>query len=496
MEGVDSWITKWADFLPEEMAFTIDGKSVTWAELDARVNTVARHLLDVGIEPGDRVGAFMLNRIEYLEILFAVSRVGAIFVPLNTRYAPRELAYALDHVGVRYLATEEALAETVTAAGYDVPTLWLSQWPVADDGAPVERVDSLARWDADGFLLFTSGSTGAPRAVLHSHASFLFGSLDSMAIHGYSCRDRIVTALPLCYTGGMNVIAAIAHSGASLVLFSEFDAGAMLSAIDEYQATVVQGVPTMLDRMVDHPEWDSTSMASLRLVRTGGAPVPVALIEAWAQRGAPVSQAYGLTESFGSGFILHARESTAYGATGRPSFTLEARLVGVENDEEVPVGEVGEICLRGPQIMKGYWNEPEATERAIVDGWLRTGDLGRRDERGLFQIVGRIKELIVTGGLNVYPVEVEHVIREAPGVLEAAVIGRPSDRWGEEVVAIVVTKDGARVTEEDITAHVRALLADYKCPKSVVITAEPLPRTTSGKVAKTRLADLVGAVHG
>lgn len=486
MQGVDSWVRKWATINREGIAVTYRGERVTWRELDRRVDVLARHLMVRGIRRRDRVGCLMPNCVEFLVTLHAVSRIGAIFVPINVRYTPPELARAVRHVDMSLLVVDESFRDLVTKSGIDIDLLWRGEWP-ADDGTG-EPVESMARWEDDGFLLFTSGTTGSPRAVMHSHESFLWTSLDSILIHGYSSRDRLVTPLPLCYTGGMNVATSMAHSGAELVLAESADPGHLIDLIETHRATLFHGVPAMCQRLVDHPRWEEADLSSLRLARTGGAPVSAALMEAYAKKGIALTQGYGLTESGGTGLMLHAREAHHFGKAGRPCFSVEVKIVNPATGEEVGPNEVGEILLRGRQLMRGYWNEPEATAAVLRDGWLWTGDLGTVDEDGLFAITGRSKDLIVSGGLNVYPAEVEHVITAMPGVVEAAVLGVPSERWGEEVVAVVIVDKDADVDEARVIEHCRANLADYKCPKRVVLDYEPLTRTASGKIIKREAA--------
>lgn len=490
MEGVDAWVRKWATIKPRGAAVSHRDVTLSWAELDRRVDLVAHRLLELGVAPGDRVGCLMQNRPEFLETLFAVSRVGAVLVPVNVRYAPRELAFAAEHVTMSVLVTEESFAPLVADSGVELVQLRLEEWP-QDQGQPA--LQPAARWEDVGFLLFTSGTTGTPRAVAHAHEAFLWGSLDAVMVHGYSSHDVLVTPLPLCYTGGLNVATSLAHAGAHLVLAETAEPGHLLDRLSRHRATLFHGVPTMCQRLVDHPAWAETDLDALRLVRTGGAPVPGHLMEAYADRGVALTQGYGLTESGGTGLTLPPWESHRFGKAGSPSFCLEVKVVDPATGDERTTGVVGEILLRGRQVMRGYWNEPEATERTLRDGWLWTGDLGVRDEDGFFEITGRAKELIVTGGLNVYPAEVEHVLIEAEGVLEAAVLGVESEKWGEEVTAVVVVADGCRHDAESLIAFVRERLADYKTPKRVVVTSEAFVRTASGKIIKGRAAERLGA---
>jgi fatty-acyl-CoA synthase len=478
--GMHSWVRKWAMINGSQAAVTCDGFSVSWAELDHRVDVLAQHMVSLGITAGDRVGCLMPNCVEFVQALHAASRIEAIFVPINIRYTSSELAFAAKHVDLSLLMVDESFAEVVADANLTTTMLWRSGWPT--DGEPFAQ-KSATQWSDDGFLLFTSGSTGAPRGVLHSQESFFWTSMDAVLIHKFNSNDKMVTPLPLCFTGGLNVATAMAHSGGELILMSSFDADAALTLIEARKATLFHGVPVMCQRLVDHPRWPTADLSSLRLARTGAAPVASGLMQAWLERGIPLTQGYGSTESAGAGFTLPAKDAHRFGKCGRPSFYADIKVVAPDTGQPVPVGEVGEILLSGPQVMRRYWLEPEATAATVREGWLWTGDLAFVDEDGFYEITGRSKDLIITGGLNVYPAEVEHVVRAAPGVLEAAVIGTPSLQWGEEVVAVVVPS-GADVDTDQVIAYCRTVLADYKCPKLVLVSRQPLPRTASGKVVK------------
>jgi fatty-acyl-CoA synthase len=491
MSGVDWWPRRWAIIQSGRPAVTCDGVTVSWGELDRRIDSAAEALADLGVSRGDRIGCLMPNCVEFVVALHAAARLGAVFVPINVRYTASELRRAVDHVGVRVLTADDGFAELVSASGIDVVTVWRSAWPSAS--AP-PRADAGARWDDDGYLLFTSGSTGTPRAVLHSRGAFMWAAMDTVLIHRFNRDDVMVSPLPMCFTGGLNVATALAQCGGHLVLMPAFDAGDALELIGSYRGTVFHGVPLMCQRMADDPGWQSADLSSLRLGRTGAAPVSSGLMQAWLRRGVPLTQGYGCTESAGSGFTLPAEDADRFGKCGRPSFYADVSLVSPATGEPVAPGEVGEIVLRGPQIMRGYWREPEATGEAIRADGLHTGDLAFVDEDGFYEVVGRSKDLIITGGLNVFPAEVEHVVRAAPGVLDAAVVGVPSERWGEQVVAVVVAAAGLDV--EAVLAYCRAELADYKCPKSVVVQDGPLNRTASGKIVKAGVRERALAALG
>ena len=491
MQGVHWWIRKWASIQGDSPAVTAGGETITWAELDRRIDVLAAHLDALGIAAGDRIGALMPNCVEFLVTLHATSRVGAIFVPINIRYTATELRFAADHAGLAVLAVDEGFADVVTEASVAATVLWRSDLPTEGPGW---GRDSPTGWDDDGLLLFTSGSTGTPRAVLHSQAAMLWTSMDPLLIHRYSRQDVMVSPLPLCFTGGLNVATALAHCGGELVLVDTFDVDTVFDLIESRRATLFHGVPVMCQRLLDHPRWATADLSSLRLGRTGAAPVSSGLMQGWLERSIPLTQGYGSTESAGSGFTLPVEDAHRFGKCGRASMYADVRIVAPSTGEPVPVGEVGEIIMRGPQVMRGYWREPQATAAAVRDGWLWTGDLAFVDDDGFYEIAGRSKDLIITGGLNVYPAEIEHVLRGAPGVDDAAVVGVPSERWGEEVVAVLVAQ-GNPLDVDQVLAHARALLADYKCPKSFLVHDDPLPRTASGKIIKNEVRAFVLAAH-
>lgn len=499
LEGVSAWVHQWAITNPAGRAFTVvGGESITWSQLERRVQRLAVDLLARGIRAGERVGCLHSNSPEYLVTLHAVARIGAVFVPVNHRYAPRELRFVVEHAGMSLLVVGEQFEDLVARSEVVVPLMTRADWLALEGtAAPAAAADwDSPSWEDLGFLCYTSGSTGSPRAVELTHANFYWMSIDPILTHGIRSDDRMLTPLPLCYTGGMNSVMSLVHAGGELIVMDQFDAEHALEAIGEHGATLFHGVPVMAQRMARATGWERADLSSLRQARVGGAPVGLDLIETWLARGVAITQGYGLTESAGAGFQLHVRDCRRVGKAGRPSFYMDAKVVDGETLEEVATDVVGELLLRGPQIMRGYWNDPDATAATFDDGWLRTGDLVSRDDDGLFEVVGRSKELIITGGLNVYPPEVEAEVGTLPGVCEVAVFGIPSEEWGQIVVAVVWPEAGAEVTPEGIMQGSRAALADYKCPKAVHLAREPLPRTASGKILKRAILEQFTSTTG
>jgi fatty-acyl-CoA synthase len=470
---------------PEGCAIRFAGEDVTWAELDARVDRAAGRLAALGIGPGDRVGCLLTNCPEFLETVFATAHLGAIFVPLNVRLAPPELAYIVENAGIGALVTEAAFDDLVSRAGVTVGQLRRETW---DEPPSVAVLPPACRWDQDAFICYTSGTTGLPKGAVLTHSNVFWTALDTILAHGVSSDDRMYAPLPLCFTGGLIPVAmAMAHAGAALILEAQFDPGKALVDIAEQRITMFFAVPFLFETMLQHPRWDDSDLSTLRVAKAGGAPVPKALLEAYAGRGILLTQGYGLTEGGGLNLTLAEQDTQRkLGSAGLPVFYGEAKVVD-EAGATVEPGTVGEMCVRGPEVMRGYWENPAATAEVLRDdGWLHTGDLAVADEEGYFTIVDRKKDMVISGGLNIYPAEVEAVLVRAPGVAEVAVFGVPSARWGEETVAVVVAAPG-QVDEATLMRLCSDNLADYKRPKRLILRSEPLPRTVSGKVLKRDL---------
>lgn len=489
-EGVGTWLRGWSRLRPADTALRFDDLALTWSDLEQRADAVAAALAELGVGRGDRVGCLLSNCPEFLDTVHAAALLGAIFVPLNVRLAPPELRFVAGDAGLAALVSESPFDEVIHAAGLEVSRLDRERWP-STGAAPSP---SPTRWDDDAFLCYTSGTTGRPKGAVLTHANLLWTSIDTIHAHDLGATDIMYAPLPLCFTGGLvNVAMTMVHCGGTLVLETGFDPGRALAAIEEQQVTAFFAVPLLFDAMRQHPRWPTADLSSLRVAKAGGAPVAPALLEAYQERGIVLTQGYGLTEGGGSNLSLPERDAhRKLGSAGLPTFYGDVKIAD-EQGSEVGVGDVGEVCVTGPHIMRGYWQNDAATREAFQDGWLRTGDLGVRDDEGYVTIVDRKKDMIISGGLNVYPAEVEAALQGLEGLAEAAVIGVPSERWGEEVLAILVPTAGAEIDEEAVRARLRAQLADYKRPKRLVVRTEPLPRTVSGKVRKPDLREHYGA---
>jgi fatty-acyl-CoA synthase len=492
--GIAGWVSGWARLRPAAPAIIFDEQTITWADYDEQVDRWATALREVGVERGDRVGLYLRNRPEFLYAFFAIARLGAIAVPVNHFLSRREVSYTLGHSGAQVVVTDGSFDDVIAEV---TPELAVRHWLSCVDPPPAVRASGRPApisvpigLDDPCVILYTSGTTGRPKGAVTTHGGILFSTLQWVIQIRHAPGDVHICHFPLAFTGGtMSATTPAVHSGVTMILEREFDPGRTLAAIERYGITFVAGVPTMWKAMLDHPAFATTDLSSVRLGFVGAAPVPLPLIDAYRARGVPFAQAYALTEGNGLCLSLPAEDvARKVGSTGLDLLYCEGKVVDDSGAECAP-GTVGELVLRGPVVFAGYWNDPEETAKTLVDGWLHTGDLASRDEEGYFTIVDRKKDLIITGGLNVYPAEVENVLFGIEGVREVAVVGVPHDRWGEEVVAVIAGDPS--LTEDGVLAAARRDLATYKVPKRIVFAAE-LPKTLSGKVQRRRvLAELV-----
>lgn len=491
----------WARWQPQGEAIVFGDRSVSWAELHESTNRIANGLIERGVRRGDRVGILSGNCVQYLELAIAGYKVGSILVPLNVRLTPPELRYIVQHSGCRAVVADEALADLGTAAldaldgdvmriglapGFGVHFDQLRSANASDPNTPVAS-DDIA------YLCYTSGTTGTPKGAMLSH-----GNVSAMAYNRILADDLVTTSraylpFPLSFTGGLVSMWAPTYlGGATLVLDTAVDPTRALQIIQDQDITNFSAVPVIWDMLIQHPDFSNYDLSSLKIIGSGGAAVPAALLERLQAAGLPMSQGYGLTEGSGMNTWLRATDAQRkLGSCGRPLMHTQVRTVDPDSTElvDVAAGEVGELIISGPEIMVGYWNNSEATAETLVDGWLRTGDLARIDDEGYVFIVDRSKDMLISGGLNVYPAEIETVIAAVPGVAECAVIGVPDERWGEVPLALVGALPGVLLDPEVIAAACREVLADYKRPRRIVVRDEPLPRGMSGKVLKRQLRD-------
>jgi O-succinylbenzoate-CoA ligase len=480
------------------------GRRFTFPELNARCNRTAELMRGLGVRKGDRVALLLLNGVEYVECFFALAKIGAITVPLNWRLLAHELAFILKDSGASVLVYGSELRSTVAELhGGGPEATAVREWlqvggqdgrdPFArsyDDlhRAAREREPEIAAEEEDElYIMYTSGTTGLPKGAVHTHRSALWACFTIAMTADVRYRDRYLIVLPLFHVGALTPLTGNVHRGCTSVVMRAFDPARLFETIGRERVSVLLAVPAMLSFMLQVPDLDRYDLTSLRWIMSGAAPVPVTLIEAYAARGLEVHQVYGLTESCGPACLTSPEDAIAKaGSTGKAFFHTDVRIVDGAGADVRP-GETGEVLVRGAHVMKGYWNRPEATAETIRDGWLHTGDLATIDAEGFVYIQDRKKDMIISGGENVYPAEIENAILAHPKVREVAVIGQASAKWGESPLAVVVRAE-ASLTEEEVLEWSTTRLARFKLPKAVRFVDE-IPRNPAGKALKRLLRE-------
>ncbi|MGE5234802.1 MAG: alpha/beta fold hydrolase [Acidobacteriota bacterium] len=497
-----------ARLTPEKTAlvFVPTGARFTYRELDERAaRTAEAWRSGLGLSPGDRVGLLAHNRPEFLDAFFAAGKSGIILVPLGTRLTSHELEHVVRDSGMRALLYDGAFADTVRAlrelvtlehwVALDAPAdptdaLWselISRTPDPGPRTPVSPEDPYC-------LLYTSGTTGRPKGVILPHRMVTWNAYNTAV--GWQLREDDVSPVftPLYHAGGLGAfLTPVIAIGGTIVLHAGFDPAEVWRTMERERCTVALGVPTIWKLLMEVPEFATVDLSHVRWFISGGAPLPLYIIESYLARGVVFRQGYGLTEVGVNCFAMTDEDAARKkGAIGKPLMFTEARLVD-DDRREVPVGEVGELLLRGPHVCRGYWNNPAATAAALdADGWFHTGDSARRDQEGFFSIAGRKKDMFISGGVNVYPAEIEGELLLHPQVQDAAVIGVPDETWGEVGAAFIVLRPGDRPAPEALAAYLETRIARYKIPRRWIF-ANTLPRTAYGKVVKAELAARLAA---
>lgn len=502
--NIGLFLAKRALLEPEKTGLIFQGEEISYREWNERVNRAAHGFASLGIQAGDRVGLLVTNTPEFLDCLFGLAKIGAIVVPLNWRAAPPEIAFAAEDAGVRLFIYDAEFAEVADSIkdqlsaefyliiGGETGGTLQSYSDLLSDQPATEPV--LAGGEDDACLImYTSGTTGHPKGAVMTHKNLFFEVCTVIHSGDWRSGDKVLVALPLFHIGGLIYVINTVYVGCTSVLMKAFDPTAFLQLIEAHKVDAFLAVPAMLNFIMQVPAYKETDLSSVRVAMAGAAPVPVPLLKAWAERGVDILQVYGLTEVSGGAAVLTTdRAMDKVGSTGLPMFHTDIRVMGEEGNDAAPE-EVGEILIRGPHVMKEYWNDPQATAEAIVDGWLLTGDLGKFDEEGYLYIVERKKDMIISGGENIYPAEIESVLAEMNQIAEAAVIGVPDSEWGESVCVVARLKDGESLTLNDLTGFCSLKLGKFKLPKKLIVTDEPLPRTAAGKVLKRVLREGIAA---
>ncbi len=482
-----------AAFTPDKAALRFEGRTLSYADLSERIARAARALKSrLGVGRGDRVAILSLNHPDYLVLLYACARLGAMLLPLNWRLAAPEQVFILSDASAKVLVVEQEFAGVAPALKEALPDIRLIGLGAAD-GCEATLDELLAAGSGDGrnphidescplLLVYTSGTTGRPKGAVLRQEALLWNGVMSHHMHDMRSEDHILTVLPFFHVGGLNIQTTPAlHIGATVTIHVRFAPDATLTAIANDKPTLTVLVPATIQAIVAQPQWANTDLSSLRVLTTGSTQVPVPLIDAVEERGVPVLQVYGSTETCPVAVYTRVGgDLSRKTSTGLPGLLCEARIIDEQGREAAP-GTAGEVLVRGPNVFFEYWGNEAATSDVLRNGWYHTGDIGMRDEDGYFYIHDRKKNMIISGGENIYPAEVERVLHEHPAVAEAAVIGRPDPKWQEVPIAYVVRRANAACEADALIAHLSSQLARFKVPREIVFV-ETLPRNALGKV--------------
>ena len=510
-EGVGSWTARRARKTPDAPAIRYAGRTLTYAGLDDRVRRLARALRGLGTGPGSRVAYLGPNHPAFLETMFATWSAGAIFVPLNMRLAGPELAYQLADCGAALLVYAPEQAAVVAGIrgeagrgpdgrGPGLRHLVALARPAAGDhdyesllaGPPAEPGDVPVSLDDPSLIMYTSGTTGRAKGATLTHGNITWNAINVVVDADFRADEVALAVAPLFHTAALNMLCLPTMlKGGTVAIEPAFDPARVLELIARYRVTSMFGVPAIYDAMAAAPGWADADTSSLRMLLCGGAPVPDATIRRYTSRGLTFIQGYGMTETSPGALLLDAEHALAKaGSAGVPHFFTDVRVVGPDGAQAGP-GERGEIIVAGPNVMRGYWGQPDASAAVLADGWLHSGDVGTADQDGYVSVVDRIKDVIISGGENIYPAEVENALLSHPAVADCGVIGTPDGRWGEVGRAVVVLRAGQSASEADLLGFLDGRLARYKIPKSVRFAAG-LPRTATGKILKKQLRETHG----
>jgi fatty-acyl-CoA synthase len=504
---LSDWIKCHADTIPDKPAILFEGREISYARLARRIERCARVLVHgLGVKPGDRIAYLGQNSPEQIALLFACARVGAILLPLNWRLAAPEHVQLLQHARPRAMFVDGLFTDHVNGVREQLDFIKLVSYASEGEGwnSFIELEDArrgqpvvaepVGLDEDDGLLLcYTSGTTGIPKGALLSKKALTCNAANSVDMHAMTADDIVLTVLPMFHVGGLNIqtIPAL-FAGATVVLLRQFDVDQFYQALDDHPVTLTLIVPTIMLLLMADARWTKGKPASLRIISIGSTVVPESMVSKVCNWGVPLVQVYGSTETCPIAAYTSPEDAARKPAsTGKTAKHCEVRIVD-ETGKELAQGESGEILVRGSNVMTKYWHDADATHEVFTNGWLHTGDIGHFDDEGFLYVDGRLKDMIISGGENIYPALIENVLSECDDIEEVAVVGRPDDHWGEVAVAVVVVKEGSMVNAEKIINFCSGRISRFSCPKEAV-RVDSLPRNAMGKVLKEEVRQMVVA---
>ena len=503
MINIGDWIRKWSFLQPNQRALIFEGHSFTYRELNDRTNQLCHLLLDLGVQKGERISVLLYNCHQYIEIFFAISKIGAILVPLNWRLAGPELEFIIKDSGSKMIIFDTEFEEMMAsirphlnlshgdyiAVGSPCPD-WAKDYEKGLLESPIHepRPEGVVGDEDPHILMYTSGTTGIPKGAILSHRKTFFNALNADIFYNLTSKDIMIVSRPMFHSGGLLVEATpVLYKGGTLILKKRFRPHEILETIQQYRVTLLELPATVYQFILLDCDLNLYDLSSVRCFFTGGERVPKAMLKEYYRRGIPISQIFGQTEASTITFLSTEDAVLKIGSVGLPVFHGEVKIVD-KAGKEVSPGEVGEIIINGPTLMSGYWNRPDLTAETIRSGWLYTGDLARTDEEGYVYIVDRERDLYISGGENVYPAEIEKVLHTHPKIFDAGIIGVSDERWGEVGKAFIVLKPRETMGSGEVLEFLKGKVAKYKLPKYVEFIEE-LPKTASGKVQKFMLKE-------
>jgi fatty-acyl-CoA synthase len=498
------FIARFANQTPQKIAIHFEAVDYTYAWLERQVLLASQWFAAQGLQPGDRVAYLGLNHPLFVIVLFALARHGAILVPLNYRLTAAEYEHQILDAQPALVLVDQQFAQQLRAI--ELPQFLVESLferfssEQAQLHSSIEKTAAVGRLTDDVLLVYTSGTTGHPKGALLTQNALVFNALNSIHAHELTSADRVLIALPMFHVGGLNIMLTPALSiGATVFIQPKFEPQQFLFEVEQWRPSLSLLVPATIQALIAHERWMQTDLSSLRLINTGSSIVPVPLLQAWHDRGIAAAQVYGSTETAPIAvYLLRPDTQRKIGSAGRCALHCEVKVID-QNEHSCPVGTVGEIVVRGPNVMRAYWNNPEATAQVLINGWFKTGDLAYCDDDGFFWIVGRSKDMIISGGENIYPAEIEMLVAQHQWVSECAVVGLVDEQWGEiPVLALVVKPEDAKCLDpwdekQFISMVLDKKLARFKWPKRVV-RMPSLPKTALGKVQKSVLRERLQAL--